>query len=184
MNYSYVVNIVKQSSQPFWLVGWWLFFSHDYRIVPSADWKGGGAQGMTANLVKAWNLQCFFNRRQKRFTLLSPASRDVRVVLVDDSRDWLHDDNSWYSIFGAVLCTWTQGLCVCCSDGLALALKCWNKYASVTAWYWPPGNGLCDSRLPMAKTCGYRVFCSCRLHKCTCPIALSRLILTSVIDRT
>lgn len=27
--------------------------------------RGGGAQGMTANLVKAWNLQCFFNRRQK-----------------------------------------------------------------------------------------------------------------------
>lgn len=91
---------------------------------------GSVAQGMTTNLVRAWNLQCLFNRRQKYFTLLSPVSRDVWVALVDDSRDWLHDDNSWYSVFGTVLC-------VCCSDGLALALKGLNKYASVISWYWP-----------------------------------------------
>lgn len=32
--------------------------------------------------------------------------------------------------------------CVC-AVGLALALKCLNKYASVVSWYWPPSNGLC-----------------------------------------
>lgn len=44
MNSSCVVNIVKQSSQLFWLLDWWLF-SHDYQIVPSADWKGEWGTG-------------------------------------------------------------------------------------------------------------------------------------------
>lgn len=40
-------------------------------------------------------------------------------------------------------CVLGHKCCECCSDGLALALKCLNKRASVVSWYWPPSNGLC-----------------------------------------
>lgn len=45
MNYSSVVNVFKQSSQPFWQADWWLFFSHGYRTVQVQAERGLGHRG-------------------------------------------------------------------------------------------------------------------------------------------
>lgn len=141
MSYNYVVNIVKQSSHPFWLVGWWLF-SHDRRVVPSADWRGGGAHRgwqqiwwrlgiCSAFLTEGKNnlLCCLLPAKMVEWFLLMTAETGFMMTALDIP-------------YLELYCVLGHKWCVCCSDGLALALKCLNKYASVISWYWPPSSGL------------------------------------------